>query len=347
MKPASAIGGRLNRREVLVLSATAGVSAALGMQGHALDSPNYISSHKLERSSTFRDSGGASQATQSSATSAPSMKVADYLETRDGAKIYYEDRGKGRPIMLVHGWLCSSRFWQKNVPEFAKEFRVVTIDLRGHGNSAKTLAGQTIRQYARDVRELIKHLGLEDVALVGWSLGGPVVLSYYQQYAADSRLKALGLVDTAPFPFSPAEWNSHALRSYNFDAMNATFVGFTADPRKFIVGFTNRMFKQKPSDADTDWVVAEMMKTPSWIAQAVYSDFVMSDLASTLPDVRIPLIVFAADSGVFRNGIAMGKALAALAPHGTFIPFEDAGHILFYEQSQKFNSALAAFVKAV
>ncbi len=275
------------------------------------------------------------------------MNSADYLETRDGAKIYYEDHGEGQPIVLVHGWLCSSKFWQKNVPELANAFRVVTLDLRGHGNSSKVLAGHTIRQYARDLRALIEHLGLQETVLLGWSLGGPVVLSYYEQYSGDTRLKALGLVDTAPFPFGPADWNSHPLRSYNYDGMNATFADYTAHPRKFAIAFTIRMFKQKPSDSDMAWVVAEMMKTPMWIAEAVYSDFVMSDYAKSLPGVKVPVIVFAADSGVFCSGIGQGKAIASQVPQGTFVPFEDGGHILFYEQPQKFNTALTNFVKAL
>jgi pimeloyl-ACP methyl ester carboxylesterase len=275
------------------------------------------------------------------------MNAADYLETKDGAKIYYQDQGEGQRILLVHGWMCSSKFWQKNVPEFANAFRVVTLDLRGHGNSSKALTGHTIGQYARDVREVIEHLGLQDAVLVGWSLGGPVVLSYYQQYGRDSRLKALGLVDATPFPFSPADWNSHPLKGYNYDDMNATFADYTANPRKFAIAFTTRMFKQKPSDGDMDWVVAELMKTPTWIAEAAYSDFLMSDYAKSLPAIKVPVIVFAANSGIFRNGIAMGKAIAKQVPQGTFIPFEDAGHILFYEQPQKFNAALTDVVKAL
>lgn len=278
---------------------------------------------------------------------APSREAAGCLETSDGAKIYYEDYGEGQPILLVHGWLCSSRFWRKNVPDLGNEFRVVTLDLRGHGNSCKAMTGHTIRQYACDVREITEHLGLREIVLVGWSLGGPVVLSYYEQFVKDSRLKALGLVDTAPFPFSSAGWNCHVLRDYNYDAMNAAFANLAASPRKFAIDFTNRMFKQNPSDADMDWVVAEMMKTPTWIAEAVYSDFLMSDYAKSLPTTKVPVIVFAADSGVFRDGIAMGKAIASQVPQGTFIPFHDAGHILFYEQPQKFNTALADFVKAL
>ena len=275
----------------------------------------------------------------------PSMSAAEYVETKDGAKIYYQDQGKGQTILLVHGWTCSSKFWQKNIPELAKEFRVVTLDLRGHGNSSKTLTGHTIAQYACDVLTVVERLDLRECTLVGWSLGGPVVLSYYEQFSKDGRLKALGLVDSDPFPFSQADWNNHPLKNYNFDAMNATFGILVADQKKFATAFTGRMFKQKPSDADVDWVVTELTKTPPWIAIAIYSDFAMSDHAKTLPGVKIPLIVFAADSGVYPKGIAMGKALASQAPRGKFVPVEDGGHMLFYEQPQKFNAALAGFVK--
>ena len=347
MKPTSANGLRLNRREILLLSASAGIGAALTRRGHALDRTETAAYPEPGNSATPRYAGGTNMETHLKAPATLTAGAANYLETKDGAKIYYEDHGEGRPILFVHGWLCSSRFWQKNVPVLAKTFRVVTIDLRGHGNSAKALGGLTIRQYARDVREVVERLGLEDALLVGWSLGGPVVLSYYQQYAADSCLKALGLVDTSPFPFSPEEWNCHALRNFNFDGMNATFARLTADHRQFAADFTARMFKQPPSEADAAWIVGEMMKTPTWIAEAIYSDFLMSDLASTLPAVQVPLIAMAADSRVLPTGIAMGKALAGLAPRGAFIPFEDAGHMLFYEQPQKFNAALASFIQAL
>ncbi len=276
----------------------------------------------------------------------PPMNAASYLET-DDAKIYFQDQGEGQPILLVHGWICSSKFWQKNIPGLANEFRVVAVDLRGHGNSSKALTGHTLRQYARDVRVLIEHLGLQSVVLVGWSMGGPVVLSYCEQYARDTRLQALALVDTAPFPFSPAEWNSHPLKNYNYDGMNAMFAAYKANPRGFATAFTTRMHKQMPSDAELEWMVAEQMKTPTWIGEAVYSDFLMSDYAKSLAAIQVPVLVFAANSGVYCKGIAMGKAIAAQVAHGTFLPFEDAGHLLFYEQPEKFNAALMEFVKAL
>ncbi len=273
---------------------------------------------------------------------------AAYLEMNDRAKIYYEDQGSGQPILLVHGWTCSSRFWQKNAPELAKEFRVITIDLRGHGNSSKILAGHTIDGYARDVRKIIEKLGLGDVTLVGWSLAGPVVLSYYRQFASDSRLKALGLIDATPFPFSPADWNSHSLKNYDVNGMHNAFKVYAADPLKFATTFTHNMFKEaKAPESDLNWMSAELIKILPWIALAVYSDYLMSDYTPVLPTIKIPVIVCAANSNVFQKGIEMGRSLAAQIPQAHFVPFEEAGHLLFYEQPAKFNKALADFVKGI
>lgn len=272
---------------------------------------------------------------------------AAYLSMDDGAKIYHEDRGSGRAVLLVHGWTCSSMFWRKNMPELAGEFRTVTMDLRGHGNSSKILTGHTVDRYARDVREVIRQLDLTEVTLVGWSLGGPVVLSYYQQFASDNRVRALGLIDSTPFPFSSADWNSHGLKNYDTPGMSSMLKIYAADPLKYAVAFTFSMFKDgRVSQDDLDWITAEMTKTPPWIAMAAYSDYLMSDYTKVLPAIDVPVIVFAADSNVFKKGIDMGEGMAARIPKAVFVPFEDAGHLLFYEQPQKFNKALSDFVKA-
>jgi non-heme chloroperoxidase len=278
----------------------------------------------------------------------PIVAPVTYLEMKDGAKIYYEDQGSGQPILLVHGWTCSSKFWQKNAPQLAKEYRVITIDLRGHGNSSKILNGHTISQYARDLREVIEQFGLKNVVLAGWSLGGPVVLSYYQQFAKNSRLKALGLIDMVPFPFGPADWNCHSLKNHNISGMNTMFKTYLADPLKFATAFTGNMFKDaKVSKSDLSWIPSELTKTPAWIAVAVYSDFLISDYAKVLPTIKVPTIVFAANSNVYKKGIDMGKRITRQIPNATFVPFEKAGHLLFYEQPEKFNKAFVDFIKGI
>ena len=273
---------------------------------------------------------------------------AAFLETTDGAQIYYEDQGQGETILLVHGWTCSAKFWKANVPELAKEFRVVTLDLRGHGYSSKILSGHTIPQYARDIRALVEHLHLKNCTLLGWSLGGPTVLSYWQQHASDHRLKALGLIDSNMAPFHPGDWNSHLLKATRMEGISLLNASYIADRVNYATDFTHKMFKgAKASDADLEWVTTELLKTPPWIALAIYNDFLLRDYYTTLSEVSVPSIVFAADSNVYERGIEQGRAVAARMPRATFVPFEDAGHMLFYEQPVKFNRALANFVRGL
>jgi pimeloyl-ACP methyl ester carboxylesterase len=278
----------------------------------------------------------------------PSIAPAAFFETRDGAKIYYEDRGKGDVILLVHGWMCSSKFWKANIPELAKEFRVVTIDMRGHGYSSKTLGGHTVPQYARDVRALIEHLDLKDVTLLGWSLGGSAVLSYWQQYANDHRLKGFGLIDSNMAPFHPGEWNSHNLKTTQMEGAAALNASFIADRVSYVTTFTNNMFKGgKAPEADVAWITTELLKTPPWIALAIYSDFTLGDYTGVLPKVSVPAIVYGADSNVYKSGIEQARWVAAQLPNGKFVPFEDVGHMLFYQSPGKFNKSLAEFVRGL
>ena len=89
-----------------------------------------------------------------------------------------EDEGSGPAVVFIHGWSCSGRFFQRQLPYFARSHRVVIPDLRGHGRSEKTLSGHTLPQYAEDLRELFGSLSLERPVLVGWSMGAEVAWEY-------------------------------------------------------------------------------------------------------------------------------------------------------------------------
>ena len=80
----------------------------------------------------------------------------NFLQVSDGAWIYFEDYGKdkGEPIMILHGFLCSSKFFYKNIDALSADHRLVLIDWRGHGSSSKTLQNLTMDRCAKDVHEL-------------------------------------------------------------------------------------------------------------------------------------------------------------------------------------------------
>ena len=81
--------------------------------------------------------------------------VTDLLDIGGGARLAYDDRGSGRPVLLIHGVSMSRRFFERNLDPLAQRFRVVSVDLRGHGESPASEGGHTVAQYARDLHELI------------------------------------------------------------------------------------------------------------------------------------------------------------------------------------------------
>lgn len=263
------------------------------------------------------------------------------VEASDDALIHYDVTGSGPPILFVHGWLMSGRFWKYQVAGLSRDFTVVTMDLRAHGNSSKVLHGHTVPQYGRDVRAVIEALQLEQVTLVGWSLAGAVVLDYWSHFGRD-RVRALALVDMTPYPFSPGEWNAHPTRGHAFGEMHTRLAALVGDQEAFARRFIDNMFKSGTAPPEEmAWMLAESMKTPAAVAAAIYSDFLMRDYTRVLGTITVPTAVFAGDSRIFVRGIDQGRWVAAQIPAATFVASETAGHLLFYEQPERFNVALA------
>ncbi len=90
-----------------------------------------------------------------------SHRVTDFLDIAGGVRLAYDDFGSGRPVVLVHGVSMSRRFFERNLDALAERFRVVNIDLRGHGESPPHEGGHTVAQYGRDLHEAMRQLGLE------------------------------------------------------------------------------------------------------------------------------------------------------------------------------------------
>jgi pimeloyl-ACP methyl ester carboxylesterase len=105
----------------------------------------------------------------------PAVKSGPILSA-DGVRIVFESRGSGDPaLVFVHGWTGSSHSWDAQMDHFSKTHRVVAIDLAGHGASGGNRQDFTVQAFAADVATVVNYLGLEDVILVGHSLGGPVI----------------------------------------------------------------------------------------------------------------------------------------------------------------------------
>ena len=111
-------------------------------------------------------------------------------------KLYYERTGTGSPLLLIHGLGSSSRDWEKQVPVFAKRYQVITLDLRGHGQSSKPPGLYSIRIFTEDVVALIYQLNISPVHVVGISMGGMVAFEMATHFP--KMIRSLTVVNSYP-----------------------------------------------------------------------------------------------------------------------------------------------------
>jgi len=135
---------------------------------------------------------------------ATSLALALSAATVDGIKIHSSSAGKGpKTVILVHGWTCDETTWNSQVPELSKEYRVVTLDLPGHGRSGSPKDGKlSMELFARAVEAVRKDSKADHVVVVGHSMGTPVVIEYARLYPEHTAALVFvdGLVNLTPAP---------------------------------------------------------------------------------------------------------------------------------------------------
>ena len=134
-----------------------------------------------------------------------------YFRTNDHVELYFEEQGEGKPVVLIHGWSASRKHFNKQINELAKYHRVISYDLRGHGDSSRVEYGLTMEQFAKDLNDLVIHLNLEDVSFVGWSMGTHIIWEYVKNYGCDN-IASLCFIDMTPKLLTDAEWDLRIIR---------------------------------------------------------------------------------------------------------------------------------------
>jgi 3-oxoadipate enol-lactonase len=112
----------------------------------------------------------------------------------NGITMAYSDQGTGLPILFLHAFPLNQTMWAQQVVALASQFRVITVDLRGHGESDAPLWHYTLDQSADDVSALLDHLAIKQALFVGLSMGGYILFAFFRKYAA--RVKGLILANT-------------------------------------------------------------------------------------------------------------------------------------------------------
>jgi pimeloyl-ACP methyl ester carboxylesterase len=254
---------------------------------------------------------------------------ASEVRSADGTPIHFTSTGEGdTAVVLVHCWGCSARYWDSAVPKLARAGRVVAIDLAGHGSSGKDRKEWSIRSFAEDVRAVVDHLGLKRIALVGHSMGGPVVLEATPLLG--DRVKGVALIDTVR---DAGQKMSEEQRAKFFGAMRKDF---KTETEKVV-----RSLFHKDADAKVvDKILADELAQDPARATAMLESSFGYPAGEALAKIKVPVRAIQAD---LRPTNVVGNR--TFAPQYEAVVMKDVGHWPMIEQPEPFAELLAGTVE--
>ncbi|MEM1180352.1 MAG: alpha/beta hydrolase [Acidobacteriota bacterium] len=252
----------------------------------------------------------------------------------DGVPIAYTSRGAGEiALVFVHGWMCDQTYWRHQVTAFVDRFQIVTVDLPGHGNSNATTTRSewTLEGYGADVAAVVEHLELDQVVLVGHSMGGAVILEAVSLLG--DRVVGLIGVETfqnAEFEVPDEVWNPL------LDAYRSNWQG-TCER------MVSAMFP-RPGDELAITVRADMCEGPETIGIALLEEFGAYRAAPRMAALGdLPIRAINAEISTPTQVDVNQRH----APQFDAMIQEQAGHFLMLEHPETFNPLFEETLAAI
>lgn len=269
--------------------------------------------------------------------------------TNDGVRLSYTDHGTGAPVVFVHAWQGNSLLWGA-VAEQLPGYRRVLYDHRGHGASEDPVAGWHLHRLAFDLHELLDHLALDDVTLIGHSMGCSVIWAYLELFGP-ARVHKLALVDHTPLMIheAGADEDSSARRiSAMSEEQISGIVQGIANPAtrehmlpEFLSGLFHPDF---PEDRKRE-VIAGALRVDGAFSSALFNDFAHQDWRRQVLQIKQPTLVIA--GGASLVPLAGQQWVAAQVPGARLevVDGADGGsHMLVLEADKQVAGLLATFL---
>jgi non-heme chloroperoxidase len=254
-----------------------------------------------------------------------------FFTTSDGVRLHYLESGAGPTIVFVPGWTMPAEIWQPQIDYFSRTYHVIAVDPRSQGASDKPAEGNYPGRRAQDYKELIDHLGESSVVLVGWSLGVYEELTYVEMFGT-YKLNALVLVDMSIQTISTPEERDHRFEMFH---------NVQANRQQFTDTFVRGMYHKPHSEEYLASVTAAALKTPTNSAVALLAELaVKTDLRPALPKIKIPLLAV-----MTNTNRSQAELISSMVPGSQAEVFEDAGHCLFVDDADRFNTLLEGFLQ--
>jgi pimeloyl-ACP methyl ester carboxylesterase len=259
------------------------------------------------------------------------------VQSFDGETITYNVYGSGDvTLVFVHGWSCDSRYWREQVPIFAKEYQVVTMDLAGHGNSSMGRKIYSVESFAQDVKAVIEAVNANKVIVIGHSFGGEIVATA----ASMEQNKVVGIIGVDTLQ-NVEEWYSReeAGKLIGID-------GFKKDFKASVKTFVEQMMGKGIDPELEKWIIDDMSSAPPNIAISALEEYTgtIADkkMISVFKEVKTPVRCINADLWPTKP-----EANRQYMQSFDVSIMKGAGHFLMLERPDEFNKLLNRSIKEI
>lgn len=266
---------------------------------------------------------------------------AQQVITGDGVKLAYERHGvKGPVVVFIHGWSGSRHYFDCNAEAVGRTCQVYRYDARFHGDSDKPEWGHRVARLAADLHDFLQTLNLQEVTVVGTSMGASTIWSYIELFGEDRIARAV-FVDQAPLQNLAEDWNLGSTGCYDAVSLARLQTTLKYDFRAVALGNNDACLSQSIPQKTTEHLILETLKADASALGKLMADHTQADWRSVLPRISIPCLNLVGSKTMCFN--AQGVAyVGEKVPRCEQVYF-DAGHWLYIEMPDKFNELIQRF----
>ena len=274
-------------------------------------------------------------------------RISVSTENSSPIELYYEDHGKGQPVVLIHGYPLDGASWEKQTAALLKAgYRVITYDRRGFGRSDKPSDGYDYDTFAADLNAVLNTLDLHSVVLVGFSMGTGEVARYLSTYGSDRVDKAAFLGSLEPYLLQ-ADDNPEGVPQEVFDGL---LEAATADRYAFFTEFFKNFYNSEEflgtprlsqEVINAGWNLAS---SASPIASIAAQPTWLTDFRDDIPKIEVPALIVHGTADNILPIDATGRRFAKALPTAEYVEIEGAPHGLLWTHAQEVNEALLSFL---
>jgi non-heme chloroperoxidase len=266
-----------------------------------------------------------------------------YIEVERGIRVFVEDVNPNgsRTVLFIHGWPVNHQMFEYQFDQLPRYgFRCIGIDLRGFGKSDRPWTGYSYDRLADDVRVVIETLCLQDVLLVGFSIGGAISIRYMARHAA-YRISRLSLIAAAAPVFTKRPDYPYGLPK---EEVNALIHKTLIDRPKMLSEFGSTFFASPISQDFRNWFQTLGLEASGHGTAMAAVSLRDEDLRNDLPKINVPTGIF---HGVHDQIVPFQSAMVlnTMIANSELYRFEYSGHGVFYDELEKFNACFIQFLQ--